>query len=250
MAAAQIALRFLHGRGDIDTWATVDKALALDPNLSEAHAARSSHLRVEGRLEEALTEANLALGLDPQSHEANIAAANAYFSLGRFAEAVPHFDKTTAHTETEYYGAGLLITCHTALGDRDGATRAARICLEHARAALAKDSANGAALGFGATALAVLGEADRSREWVRRALLMDPDNMYMRYNLACALSAHLGDVEGALDLLGPFFQEAATHDEVAHAKVDPDLDPVRGDARFQTMLSAADARLAAGDQAS
>jgi hypothetical protein len=32
---------------------------------------------------------------------------------------------------------------------------------------------------------------------------------------------------------------------VNHAKVDPDLDPIRGDPRFQAMLAEAEVRLAA-----
>ena len=45
---------------------------------------------------------------------------------------------------------------------------------------------NGAAISFGVSALAALGERDRAMEWMERALLIDPDNLNMRYNFACA----------------------------------------------------------------
>ena len=34
-----------------------------------------------------------------------------------------------------------------------------------------------------------------------RALLIDPDNLNMRYNFACALAKYLNDREGALNML-------------------------------------------------
>ncbi len=70
--------------------------------------------------------------------------------------------------------------------------------------------------------------------------------MNMRYNLACVLSAHLGDANGALDRLGPYFAKTSRTD-VAHARIDPDMDPIRQDPRFAAMIAEAEARPAAAD---
>ena len=48
-----------------------------------------------------------------------------------------------------------------------------------------------AAMGYGAIALAALGERERAKEWMNRALLIDPDNMNARYNFACSLTTYL-----------------------------------------------------------
>ena len=116
--------------------------------------------------------------------------------------------------------------------------------MERAERTLARDSSNGRALSFGVTALAVLGQRERAREWIDRALLLDPDNMLMRYNFACGLSAHLNDVEGALDLLGSALASDYGREALRGARTDPDLDPIRDDPRFQAMMAEAEARLA------
>jgi adenylate cyclase len=123
--------------------------------------------------------------------------------------------------------------------------RAAGIALARAERILAQDQNNGAAMGYGVAALACLGEAERAKGWITRALLIDPDNMNMRYNFACALTV-LRDTEAAIDILGPVFATAYI-DRLNHAKVDPDLDPLRADARFQSMVTAAEARLRTAD---
>jgi len=71
--------------------------------------------------------------------------------------------------------------------------------------------------------------------------LLDPDNVTARYNLTCAL-ARFGDIDGAIGLIGPFFERAGQM-VLSHSDVDPDLDLLRADPRFQAMRAAAGARL-------
>ena len=244
MGLAQTYLRFSHGRQDIDSWAAVERALSLDPNLAEAHALKAEHLRRENRHQEASKEVDTALRLDPECFEVNDAAAGVHFDQGRLEDAIRGWEKAAALMETDFTSLGLLITCYTAIGDIEGARRSARLSLSRAEAAVAQDRSNGMAMGFGVNALAVLGETERAKDWIRRALLIDPENFIMRYNFACALSVHLRDVDGALDLLDVFFAKA-TKALVEHAKIDPDLDPIREDPRFKAMMAAAEERLAA-----
>ena len=109
--------------------------------------------------------------------------------------------------------------------------------------ALAHDPTLGAALANGACALAVLGEEERAREWIERGLLLDPDNQYMRYNVACVLAAQLKDDETAMDVLGPFFDQVNTASQLKHVEADPDLGRLRGKPRFNAMLATAQQRL-------
>ena len=69
----------------------------------------------------------------------------------------------------------------------------------------------------------------------RRALLVDPDNLNMRYNFACALAAHLKDTDAALDMLETAL-ETMPRGLLHHVKVDPDLDTLRDYPRYKAMM--------------
>jgi adenylate cyclase len=135
----------------------------------------------------------------------------------------------------------MLLTCYTAVGDQAGVARVAPIALARAEKILAQDPNNGAAMGYGVTALASLRQVERAKEWINRALLIDPDNMNMRYNFGCALTI-MREHDAAIDILGPVLQTAHI-DRLNHAKVDPDLDPLREDPRFKAMIAEAEARI-------
>ena len=99
----------------------------------------------------------------------------------------------------------------------------------------------------GCCALGDLGDCERMREWIARTILLDPDNIMARYNLSCAL-AQFGDIDGAIELLGPFFERAEVT-VLKHSDVDPDLDSVRADPRFHAIRAKAGERLGLADEA-
>jgi adenylate cyclase len=226
--------------------AALDRALTLNPDLAEARALKALKLSEAGRHEEASTEIAVALRLDPQSYEVNWRAGSISYNQARLAQAAPYFEKATALTMTDTGSPTMLISCYTGLGDGENARRIARVALQRAEKAVAQDRSNGNALGAGVAALAALGEWDRADDWMRRALLIDPDNLLMRYNFACSLMISLGDPEAALDMLGPVL-ELDAGGLVRAARTDPDFAGLREDPRFEAMVAKAEARIEAAD---
>ncbi len=243
MALAQTSLRFRYGREGDDGLAAAERAVKLDPALAEPHTVKARHLREQGHDEEARTEVDLAISLDPDSFEVNLSAGYVNFRQHRFDDAIRFYEKAASLAEADYLAAGTLQSCYAAIGDHDGIRRSARMTLARAEAALAQDQSNGSAMGFAAVALAALGEAERAKAWIDRALLIDPDNLNMRYNFVCAMCIHLEDVDAALELMEPLLA-TTTLMWLNHIKIDPDLDAIRDQPRFKAMIAAAEKRLA------
>ncbi len=246
MASSQAWLTHLFGQVGDGGRAALERALALDPDLAEAHATQANMLLREGRQNEAAAEIAIALRLDPESYEANYRAGLISCSQRRPADAVRYFEMATALAETGFLAPMQLVGCYNSLGDHENARRSAQTGLARAEAAIARDRSNGQAIGCAVHALAVLGQAGRAGEWMARALLIDPENSVMRYNFACALIAHLNDADAALAMLAPVLAQDPGG-LVSDSRTDPDFEALRDDPRFLAMLEAAEARVAHAD---
>jgi adenylate cyclase len=243
LALGQMILRFLHGRKFDAGLAAAERALALDPTLAEAHAVKARIYSDDGRYDAASAEIDAALRLDPDSYEVNRSAAYLRYRQNRPDDAARYFEKAMTLLDTDINSASMLISCYTAVGDLQAVARVAEVTLSRAETTLKQDPNNAAAVGYGAHALAAQGESQRFKEWMKRALLLDPDNIKSRYNFACILAAQLKETEAALELLEPVFENVSVG-LLNHAKADPDLDSLRNDPKFTAMVKAADARLA------
>jgi adenylate cyclase len=242
MALAQAELRFWHGRDD-DPLPAADKALELNPKLAEPYCVKVRDLEHHGRHDEADRQLGEALRLGAESWEVNREAARLMFRRDRMGDAIRYFEKSSELMESDFHSCSMLITCYLGIGDETAALAAARRTLERAELALVKDGTNGPALAAGASSLFMLGEIERGKDWVQRALLLDPDNMWVMYNAACGLTFRNSDLDGALDLLEQFFTKLDSPSFLRHAAIDPDLDVLREHPRFKSMVTAAEERL-------
>ena len=210
------------------------KALALDPNLAEAHASRGLALQYGGRHEEAIAEFEHALALDPNLYEANYFYARFFFEQGDFQRATGFFERAAQIRPDDYRSPVLLTAVYRSLGRHADRERAARLGLERAERELNLHPENSSPAQLGALALAHLGERDRAKDWAARTLAIDPDDLLAQYNIACVYS-QLGDLDPAIDLLEKVLSHSSS-EQILWFKNDSDLDPIRSHPRYPKLI--------------
>ena len=244
VALVQCILHFTFAASEDDGAAAADRALSIDPNIAEAYCVRARHLYEAGDFAASDAALARALEIDPDSWEVNREAARIFYFQRRFEDAARHYEKAVAIDDSDYHSWNMLGSVYPALGDDAGAARAAKMAIAGAERALAHDPTNGSALGTVVTGLGILQQRERVDEWMDRALLISPDNIFMRYNFACTLALQFRDAEAALNLLEPLFPKISASAYKAFSS-DPDLDSLRELPRFKQLMAQAAERLGA-----
>jgi len=227
----------LHYYADVEIdsiLATSARALALDAGLAEAHASRGLALYLAQRSEEAVAEFEQAIRLDPNSFEAHYFYARACFAQNKMDRAADLFERAAKLKPDDYQASAMLTMVYRTIGRESEVARAARNAVECAERELALHPENPRPAYLGAVCLITLGEQERAREWLSRALAIDPDDILTQYNVACGHSM-LGDFELAFDLLQRMLAHA-NHEAKSWIRLDPDLEALRALPRYQKLL--------------
>jgi adenylate cyclase len=238
LGIAQSSLCYRFGRNIDDGFAAANAALSIDPNIPQAHLPIAKRHQHRGNHDKAAAEMEKAIALGSDSWEVNREAGRYFLNLRDVESATRHYERAVELVDDDFHSWAMLSTCYRATGDTAKVREAGKKMVSEAQRAVQQDPSNGAALGILAGGYALLGELDRAHEWIDRALLVDPDNLNMRYNFACVLAGYAGDKEGAIKLLQSILP-IGTRAVVDAAAIDPDLDPIRDDSRFQKLLAAA-----------
>jgi adenylate cyclase len=228
---------FLHYHEDIavdSILATSAQALALDDKLAEAHASRGLALSLVQRDAEAMAEFERAIALDPSSFEGHYFYGRACFAADRPAEAAAQFERAAALKPDDYQAPAMLVMVYRTIGRERDVEIMARKVVEIAEQELSKHPENPRPAYLGAGALMELGERDRAREWISRAMATDPDDVLTQYNVACVYSK-LGEFELAFDLLERLLPHA-NHETKSWVRHDPDFDALRAQPRYARVL--------------
>jgi adenylate cyclase len=241
LAMAQSSLRYGFDRAVDDGVAAAHTALTIDPSIAEAHLPMLKRFQERGKVDAAAGEMEAAIALGPESWEVNKEAGRFYLNKRDVPAATRHYEKAAELMESDFHAWAMLSTCYKALGETAKLRGSAKMMVSEAQLAVQQDPSNGAALGILAGGYALLGEREKTREWIDRALLVDPDNLNMRYNFACVLSI-MADKEAALKMLRGVLATAGAY-QVRIAESDTDFDSIRDDPRFQDVIAQARKRL-------
>jgi serine/threonine protein kinase/Flp pilus assembly protein TadD len=209
------------------------KALELDPELAEAHTAGGLAFALKKHFDQAAEEFEAAIRLDPKLFEAYYFYARTSFQRGDLTKAVELYEQASRINPDDYQAVSLLVAVYHSLGRHAEAAateqRAVRLTEKH----IETHPDDARALYLGASILARVGSREKSVDWARRALAIDPDEPSIVYNVACAY-ALVGRTEDALACL----QRIMEHGDFLKnwAAKDSDLDSLRSDPRFEALL--------------
>ena len=210
------------------------KALELDPELAEAHAASGLAFALRKDFAKAQNEFETAIQLDSKLYEAYYFFARTAFQRGDLTKAAELYEQASRLNPDDYQAVSLLVAVYHGLGREAEAEATERRALQLTERHIEVHPDDPRALYLGATILVRTGDNARGLEWARRALAIDPEETSILYNVACVYSL-LGRTEEALDCLGKVMEHGTFYKNWA-AK-DSDLDSLRSDPRFQALLS-------------
>lgn len=202
------------------------RAIALNPGYASAHQWYAYCLKAMGRHAEALAEVRRAQEMDPLSLIINAVVGWHLYLERRYDEAIAQCRKVVEMDPRfprvhSYLGWSLL---------QKGRYREAIAALEKARELYGDSPARLAELGHG---YAVAGRREEARR-ILDELGEASRRRYVEADLVARIHVGLGDRERALEWLGRAIDEHAV--KLVLLKVDPSLDPLRGDPRFDDLL--------------
>jgi serine/threonine protein kinase/tetratricopeptide (TPR) repeat protein len=229
LAEAHSALGFAIACHDFD-WRTAERhhlrAIELNPTSPTAHNWYSFLLLQEARFDEALNEARRVMELDPLSPLSLHSLAWCYFHSRRYDEAIAVHRKL-AESEDSYAWASFTYSWTLR---RAGLYEEA---ITKAKEALALAGGNPLYLTAVGAAYAEAGKREEAYQVIERLNEMSATRYVSPYMLAL-IHCYLDETTRAFELL----EEAVTIRDawVLWFAVDPQLDPLRNDERFQLLL--------------
>jgi len=205
-----------------------ERAIALNPNYATAHHWYGlGPLRCIGNFDKAIAELNRALRLDPLSLIINADLGVGLMTARRYDEAIAQLRKTVEMDPYFYYAHLHLGKALQLNGQLDEAMT------EYKKAAALNDDP--LVLGLLAQGYAKLGQRDEALKTLEQLQQIATQRYVWNYTFALVHIA-LGQNDKAIEYLERDYRDHADY-ELALIKVDPMLDPLRGDPRFEALVS-------------
>jgi len=205
-----------------------ERAIALNPNYATAHHWYGlGPLRCVGDSDKAIAELKRALQLDPLSLIINADLGVGLVTARRYSEAIARLRKAVEMDPYFYYAHFNLGKALQLNGQLDEAMT------EYKKAAALNDDP--LVLGLLAQCYAKLGQRADALKTLEQLQQIATQRYVWNYTFALVHIA-LGENDKAIDYLERDYRDHTDY-EIALIKVDPMLDPLRGDPRFQALVS-------------
>jgi len=212
------------------------RAIKIEPDLAEAHAALGLALQMAGQNDAAVEAYRKALSLDPLCYDAHHNFAR-YHRVNLDAEnSAYHFTRALEIKPDDYRSPLLLVTDLEELERFDERDLYLELGIKRADEAVRSNPENPDPLELSASTLAGVGRFEEARTRLERAIALNPDgHLINAYNVACVY-AQLGEPEHALDWIEKCYSSIGSVQR-SWMRSDPDLDSLRDHPRFKKMMN-------------
>ncbi len=202
------------------------KAIELNPNYANAHHWYADYLSAVGRHEEAITESKRASELDPISPIINAWLGWRYFFARQYDLAIEQYLKTLEMDPT-------FVPAHLVLGQGYEQKSMPEKAIDELKKAVSLSGGSSVYVSSLAHAYAIAGRR-KEAEMLLRQMTERAKHAYVSAFHIAIICAGLGQKDQALAWLEKGYQERSAG--MVWLKVDPRLDVLRSDPRFQDLL--------------
>jgi TolB-like protein/Flp pilus assembly protein TadD len=231
LAEAHTSLAYVLHVYDLDFDGSIrefQRAIELNPNYATAHHWYGIELLASlGRFDESIAELKRALELDPLSLPINGALGRTYYFARRYDEAIEQLRKTSEMDPGFYYA-------HWNLGSTLAAKGAIGAAIGEYQKARALDD-DPFVLGLLGHAYASSGNKMEAEKILDQLKELSKERYVSAYSFAL-VNLGLGNKEEALQWLEKSYQDR-TGNDLVYFKVEPLLDPLRGEPRFEELVT-------------
>lgn len=202
------------------------KAIDFNPGYATAHHWYAIHFAMLGKHDESIAEIKRAQELDPLSIIINTNVAWIYYFARQYDQAIKQFKKTIDMDSN-------FAVAHLRLGRTYMQKGMYEEALAEFQEAITLSGGSTDMIAALAHAQAVSGRKNLAEQTLQQLIEIAKEKYVSTYEIAI-IYLGLDQKEHALDLLEKSYDERSSY--LVYLRVDPRLDPLRSDSRFETLL--------------